>query len=426
MTQQTICPSCHNWVSPQATQCQHCGTSLQGGMAGSPGQSYHDLMMQQAPPTQNGVDEEDIFAQDDRTVVSKGPRHAVEFSMPEEENYATIQMEGKKASELWGEASEVELANYLGDSDRTQMSGYPSQPAMPSPQGGMWSTPSQDAWNSPFANQQGGWGNMPPPPQVGWDPSVGGAENEQMTYSGPADIARAAGSESTGKRVGRMLKWLVLLLLVGGGLAAGYVYLLPMLNKPKKAKKQKVFVVLEVETQPKGADVWLNGHKLGEPTPATISTRIGRPVQIQIRKEGFKTVDFQWPANGYDKRKFFLQAKEQPKPRPRVDTPPDPPKVAVRPKPRKRVRKRRRRRRSFAGAGSGMVLSLRTVPSGAKVRINNRLWPGKTPLRISLPEGKKVRVTVQKYGHQDAFFVWSATKSETHVIKLYRHSWYNP
>ena len=381
-------------------------------------------MAQQASPAQSGMVEEDIFADDSRTVVTPGMIRPEDFDLGEDdENYATVQLQGQQASDLgWS-------SDYLDNSDRTQMTAHPSQPPMQS--GAMWQTPSQDAWNSPFVNNQGNWGaNMPPPPQVGWDPNVARPENEQMTYSGPADIARASGSGSMGKRILRIGMWLFILALVGGGLFAGYPYLrqyLPSLNKNSVKKKKKVFVVLEVETVPKGAVVWMNGHKLGEPTPATISTRIGRPVQVQIRKEGFKTIDFQWPAAGYDKRKFFLQAKKKPKPRDRANTPPPLPRVALKPKRRRRrVRRRRRRRRKLVVPASSSVLSLRTVPAGAKVLINNRVWPGKTPLRVVLPAGKKVRVTVQKYGHQDAFFVWSASKSETHVIKLYRHSWYNP
>lgn len=402
--------------------------------------------MEQAPPTHPGSYDVLDLEDRDQTMVSKGPRHAEEFEMPEEENYPTLQMGGLAASELRDQASEVAVSpNFLdGPIDRTQVNLYQNQPT-PMHSGEMWQTPSQDAWNSPFAGQQPGWSGYLPPPQplppdpMGWASAPPlGPNMAQPTYSGPVDIARSAGGDGLEKQGSGLVWWLVLMVVVAGTAIGAYLYLPVYLKKnTPKPEERKVFVVMEVETSPKGATIWVDGRKQQEPTPASISVRIGRTVQIQLRKEGYQTIDFQWQATSYDRRKFFLQANEQAQPQPRQPEPPGPiPPITVatqtqaqnpdktQTKPRT-VRKRPLVRKSRSG-GPSVYLSLRTVPSGAKVRIGNQVWPGQTPLRIPLPEGQKVNVTVQKYGHQDAFFVWPATQSETHTIKLYRHSWYNP
>lgn len=390
--------------------------------------------MEQAPPTHPGSYDMLDLEDRDRTMVSKGPRHAEEFEIPEEDEASpTVQMGGIQASQLYDQHSQVDVAQHFldGQIDRTQVGVYHNQPT-PSFSGDMWQTPSQDAWNSPFAGQQAGWtGYLPPPqplpPDPGWGVAGGmGANIPQPTYSGPVDIARSAGADALEKQSSGLVWWLVILVLVAGAGIAAYLYLPAYLKKPPK-EERKVFVVMEVETSPKGATVWVDGRKQQETTPTALSVRIGRTVQIQLRKEGHETIDFQWQATTYDRRKFFLRSKEpvqvpERRVEPVVQIPSriDPiplPAVAPRPRVRRRVRKVR---------GPSVTLSLRTVPGGAKVRIGSQLWPGQTPLRIDLPEGQKVNVTVQKYGHQDAFFVWPATQSETHTIKLYRHSWYNP
>lgn len=93
MTQQIYCPHCHQGVSSLAAQCPYCGTALSNP-------SWGDRLMEQAPPTHPGSYDVLDLEDRDQTMVSKGPRHAEEFEMPEEENYPTLQMGGLAASEL--------------------------------------------------------------------------------------------------------------------------------------------------------------------------------------------------------------------------------------------------------------------------------------------------------------------------------------
>ena len=73
------------------------------------------------------------------------------------------------------------------------------------------------------------------------------------------------------------------------------------------------------------------------------------------------------------------------------------------------------------------TLTLRTNPSGAKVLVDGRPYRGKTPLRVVLLKGKPVEIRLQLYGHNDAYFMWSAEQDEVKDnIKLYRLSWYTP
>ncbi len=417
MAEQISCPSCHHWVASDAQHCSYCGVAI------SSVQSSSDIVMGQAPPTEPaaflGPEESE------RTVVSKGVQHADEFSLYEEENFptseqATIQMEGAKASDFYNLPSQVSLEEQLYGvgQDRTQVNLY-NESGQAQYSGDMWRTPSQDAWNSPFPQ---GYEQpvQPPAPRMG----LLGPQDAQPTYSGPLDISRAAAADPPERQRNRLL-WLLMVLLVAGGIfSLSYVYLLPMLT-PKKKTKRKVFVVMELETTPKGAAVWVNGRRQLEPTPTAISVRIGRTVQIQLRKKDHKTVDFQWQATAYDRRRFFLRPLVKPRPRPREVDPPIaavPTPVRIRPRPRLRRVRRRVRKPKYPT----VTLSIRTVPRGAKVRVGSRTWPGRTPLRIVLREGKRSKITVLKYGHQDAYFVWSAKKNEKHTIKLYRHSWYNP
>jgi hypothetical protein len=252
----------------------------------------------------------------------------------------------------------------------------------------------------------------------------GGRDVEMATYSGPADISRGSATSSPVMRV----VWVAgVILAVGLGFFLLREYA-PV--NPKPIVPKVVYVMLALQTNPSGAQVYVNGEKQAQVTPTTIQARIGDRVNIQIQKDKYKTLDFSWTARGNQEKTLTLLAKDPPKPRP------DPRVLSLnaklpapgRPAARKRRRRPRvRRRRGPAPVPAGHVaLYVKTEPPGAKVRVQGRLQHGRTPLRVVIQQGLEAKITVQKYGHHDAYFIWKANSNLRKTIRLYRHSWYNP
>lgn len=429
MSETMLCPQCQTEVDLQEIQCPHCGAAL----------SASDVM--------------DQFDDLDQTHVS-GPEHSLStLGDDEDEELRTVRVEGFSSSDLAGFASGeqvpgMEYEQFMVQEDRTVVGGsQPNQNAWTGPMGGAnqhFGPASGDQFPQagPFVGsgefpQPGaspfGAGSPPPPPGgyvlvEGADspsmtvrqeaPEVGGRGVELATYSGPVDIARGSGSSSPIKNIITVV--IVIALVVGGGLI-----IRPYIPSTKKPEPPKIVkVLLSLATKPVGAEVWIDGQKTDKVTPTTIEARIGRRVYVQIRKDKFKTVDFQWQAKGNDSRSFELALKDPPKPRPSADVIKTQVKKVLAAR-RKRRKARQRKRRNVIPKGY-VALYLSTDPSGAKVRVQGRLQRGSTPLRILMQKGLEAKISIQKYGYYDASFTWSANSTTRKKVPMYRHSWYNP
>ncbi|MCK6511883.1 protein kinase, partial [Myxococcota bacterium] len=108
----------------------------------------------------------------------------------------------------------------------------------------------------------------------------------------------------------------VVLLLVGAGI---FVFLPPTPTKdPRVDPDKQIFVKLQLHSVPAGAEIWLGGEKQENTTPAELSVRIGRKVQIQIRKDGFLPHLYSWTATS----DTYQNVPLQPLPRPIASNPP--------------------------------------------------------------------------------------------------------
>jgi hypothetical protein len=253
----------------------------------------------------------------------------------------------------------------------------------------------------------------------------------------------------------------VIVLLVVG--VAVLQFLPPTSSKdPRVDPDKQIFVKLQLHSVPAGAEIWLGGNKQDNTTPAELSVRIGKKVQIQIRKEGFLPHLYSWTATA----DMYQNIPLQPLPRPIASVTPNQgtntpnqgtntPNQGTNtpnqgnntnttpnntnngsglsrltPPPRPKPRTRRPRQRTMPAAWGGLptaTLTLRTNPPGATVLVDGRPYRGKTPVRVVLIKGKPAEIRLQLYGHNDAYFTWSAENDEVKDnIKLYRLSWYTP
>jgi hypothetical protein len=428
-----------NW---ELGPCAYCGQLL-GGFDELDAQDrtnidHHPMNMNIQSVTSSPLD----FDETDRTAITRDSQggQALDNLEDEDDYLPTMRL----APPMSGSAShphDVEYSHiFLGeDLGRTQVTGgdkgrhqahTPPQYHQPKTAGthsqtssDIWSTPSQDAWASPYTQSVTAWGQTPNLSQRG--SAVGRVDAGGTYYTGANDLSgikhRVASSTS------RKIAWGILVLfLCSVGFIAAY-FLMPLWRTAPETPRQ-VFVVLELETTPAGATVWVDGRRQKDTTPMTISSRIGQRLQIQLHKEGYKMFDLQWEAMAHDKRNFFLQSlvrpqvqtsELDPKPPAVEPTPPSPVVVKRRPPPPRHTP-------PSALQFPSATLTLTTNPPGANVRVDQIAWPGRTPLRIVLRQGQRAKITIQKYGHQDAYFFWTAERNGSQTIHLYRHSWYNP
>lgn len=361
----------------------------------------------------------------------------------EEEDFRTVRMEGFTGADLANlysgsqdALSSDALDPFMQQEDRTLVGGSGEHPSAWSgesnqvpplgPASGAFPQAGSAFGAPPPVQPPGGYifveGSDSPSMTVRQEaPGFSGGRNEEMaTYSGPVDISRASAEKSPIMRV----VWLGLIIAVA---IVSFVVIKPYIpTEPKEKKVQVVQVMLKLQTKPLGAGVWVNGKKLEGTTPTSVQSRIGERVYIQIRKKGFKSVDFTWSAKGNQQRTVELLSTTPPKPR--ID-----PKVVALRLAQEKARKARRaatlrkRRRNYVPANH-TALRVVTIPPGAKVRVQGRLQRGLSPLRVILPNGVEAKITIQKYGHHDASFVWKAGSQAVRkkVIRMYRHSWYSP
>ncbi len=266
------CPNCGREIPNGETQCHFCGNLLPNNYSQSSAYSQDNNIFDQ---NKGGDDFLGVLEDNEKTTITSQPPQMSEFNDSEEESM-TVRAEG---------FSMEEMAKFLSDSggaqvdDRTQVSPYPSG----------------DQFYGVNASVGGDWQRGPVGQAHFTSPPV-----EQLEISSQT-LTRTGLKRKTSSPLKYFLGLLILFTI--GGAVGYFLFFTP--------EKREELAVLELETEPSGAEIWVDGKRHSEQTPTIINIKKGKTVRIQIHREGYQPIDFSWKAEKYDKRKFFLKPIEQ-------------------------------------------------------------------------------------------------------------------